>query len=91
MKSKIPNPNKMRRISGPKIDKEELRSSKIRITTYLDADVLEALKDAASDSGGKYQTFLNQLLKQSLLSGSKTISERLDKLEQEVFRKKKAA
>lgn len=81
----------MRRISGPAIAKEELKFSKIRITTYLDTDVLEALKKASLDSGGKYQTYLNQFLRQNLISGSKTIFERLDNLEQEVFRKKKAA
>lgn len=91
MKKKIPNPNKMMRILGPRLTKEDLKSSKIRITTYIDEDVLDALKEAALSSGGKYQTFLNQFLRQSLISGSETIFERLDKLEHEISKLKKAA
>ena len=51
MREKIPDPNKMKKIKGPKISREELKGSKIRITTYLDVDVVKALKETASDSG----------------------------------------
>jgi len=91
MKEKIPDPNKMKKIKGPKISREELKSAKIRVTTYLDADVVEALKETATGSGGRYQTLLNQILRSSLIGDSSTILERLKKLETEVYKKKRAA
>lgn len=44
------------------------RKPKVRITTMLDADVLEELKRIADDSGGEigYQTALNALLRAAL-------------------------
>ena len=91
MKEKVPDPNKMKRIKGPKISRAELKGAKIRITTYLDSDVIEALKEAAAGSGGRYQTLLNQILRNSLIGDSSTILERLKKLEDEVYKKKRAA
>lgn len=91
MREKIPDPNKMKKIKGPKISREELKNAKIRVTTYLDADVVEALKETASSSGGKYQTLLNQILRGSLIGDTPTILERLKKLETEVYKKKRAA
>lgn len=91
MKEKIPDPNRMKKIKGPRISREQLKSAKIRITTYLDADVIEALKAAASGSGGRYQTLLNQILRDYLIGDSPTILERLKKLEEEVYKKKNAA
>lgn len=90
MKKKIPDPNKMKRIKGPKITAEELRSAKIRVTTYLDEDLLEALKETATASGTKYQTLLNQMLRQSLMGDSSTLIDRIAKLEKAVFKKKAA-
>lgn len=90
MKKKIPDPNKMKKISGPKMTKYELRGAKIRVTTYLDEDVLNALKDLASKSGGRYQTVLNQLLRQILVDDALTIMDRLQKLEKAVFNKRAA-
>lgn len=90
MKERIPDPNKMKRISGPKMSKYELRGSKIRVTTYLDRDVLEALKGLAAKSGGKYQTVLNQMLRQILVDEATSIMARLEKLEEAVFNKRAA-
>lgn len=90
MKKKIPDPDKMKRISGPKMTKYELRGAKIRVTTYLDKDVLEALKELANKSGGKYQTVLNQMLRQILVEDASTIMERIEKLEKAVFNKQVA-
>lgn len=36
---------------------------KVRITTFVDEDVLMMLKDYAKKRGGKYQTVLNSLLR----------------------------
>jgi len=41
----------------------EPRHVKVRVTTMLDEDVLNALKKIASANGQKYQTFLNQVLR----------------------------
>ena len=43
------------------------KDSKIRITTYLDGDVIDKLKLMAADEGhGKYQTTLNSFLRSKL-------------------------
>lgn len=86
MKKKIPDPNKMKRIKGPKLSAGEVRSAKVRVTTFLDEDVLEVLKETAQGSGTKYQTLLNQLLRQALIGDTKTILGRLEKLEKAVFK-----
>ena len=55
---KIPSPNKMKKINGPRLSASDVDQAKVRITTYLDADVLSHLKTLAKESGGKYQTTL---------------------------------
>lgn len=86
MREKIPNPNKMKRVKGPKLTQSQLRSAKVRVTTFLDEDVLKALKETAQASGTRYQTLLNQLLRQALIGDTKTILERLERLERAVFK-----
>lgn len=45
--------------------------SKIRITTLIDTDILDELKRRANSEGdGRYQTYLNQFLRQALFSNS---------------------
>jgi uncharacterized protein (DUF4415 family) len=45
--------------------------SKIRITTLIDTDILDELKRRANSEGdGRYQTYLNQFLRQALFSDS---------------------
>ncbi|HBF12316.1 MAG TPA: CopG family transcriptional regulator [Deltaproteobacteria bacterium] len=83
---KIPDPSKMKRIKGPVLSKEELARAKIRITTNLDKDVLEALRDMALQSGNKYQTILNQALRAYLLQEKNGILERITRLEKAVFK-----
>jgi hypothetical protein len=41
----------------------EPRHVKVRVTTMVDEDVLNALKKIASSKGQKYQTVLNQVLR----------------------------
>ena len=44
--------------------------SKVRITTLIDTDILDELKRRAQmDSDGRYQTYLNQFLRQALFTG----------------------
>jgi hypothetical protein len=47
---------------------------KIRVTTFIDLEVVEALKKKAKTSKSKYQTLLNQILREAVLSPTKPIS-----------------
>lgn len=84
---KIPDPNKMKRFRGPVMAKSEGRQAKIRITTYLDADVLSHLKTVARESGGKYQTTLNQALREYFMNKKSDVTKRIERLEKAVFRR----
>jgi hypothetical protein len=44
-------------------DAFDAKKVKVRITTFVDEDVLEMLKSYAKHSGSKYQTVLNSLLR----------------------------
>lgn len=83
---KIPDPNKMKKIHGPSLTARELEHSKIRITTYLDSDILSHLKTLAKCSGGKYQTTLNQILREYFLGEDNGLLKRIGKLERAVFK-----
>lgn len=88
---KIPNPEKMKRIKGPKLSPRDKKEIKVRITTYLDQDVLTALRQVALDSGAKYQAVLNQILRAGLLGEQKGLLARVSRLEKAVFKSKKKA
>ncbi len=88
--SKIPDPNKMKRINDPDFSKQSLESTKVRITTFLDTDVLEQLKKEAAETGGKYQTTLNQILRDHFSGTTTNVLDRIKKLENAVFKKKRA-
>lgn len=62
------------------------KNHKVRITSFIDGDILSELKLRAEQQGTKYQTLLNQLLRQAL-KDSESLAERLKKLEDAVFRK----
>lgn len=87
---KIPNPNKMKRVAGPRLTRKAVERAKVRITTYLDKNVVELLRQAAIDSGGRYQTLLNQILRDYLLGEKEGIMARLMRLEKMVFKAKAA-
>jgi uncharacterized protein (DUF4415 family) len=88
--SKIPDPSKMKRIKGPVLTKKEFDRVKIRITTYLDKDLLETLRKVATESGGKYQAVLNQVLRQALMGETEGLLSRIERLERAVFKTKAA-
>ncbi len=77
---------------------EALKSSgkdnKIRITTMVDGDVLESLKLKAEAEGVKYQTLLNNILRDVLVEKKndpiKLIMARLSKLEKVIMEKETA-
>lgn len=67
---------------------------KVRITTFIDEDVLMMLKEYAKKRGGKYQTVLNALLRaffDKTTKGSKVqvlSEERVRRIVQEELRKR---
>ncbi|MBI4208494.1 MAG: BrnA antitoxin family protein [Deltaproteobacteria bacterium] len=80
----------MEKVRGPSISLEELKSAKVRITTYLDKEVLDILRSLAIDSGSKYQALLNQILKDYLLGQKRGLVSRIARLEEAVFKKRAA-
>ncbi|MBI2346727.1 MAG: BrnA antitoxin family protein [Deltaproteobacteria bacterium] len=88
--NKTPDPKKLRRIHGPRLSRRELSDAKVRITTYLDRHVVEILRQLAIESGGKYQTILNHVLRDYLLGEKQGLLARLARLENAVFRAKAA-
>lgn len=63
--------------------------TKVRITTFLDEDLLIKIKKEAKIQGKKYQSLLNEKLRE-IFMGEKSLETRLKKLEEEVFKKKMA-
>ena len=59
---------------------------KVRITTFLDLDVLETLKTQAKDLGTGYQTFLNTFLRETLLKEPGVLT-RLKRIEKAIVGK----
>lgn len=55
------------------IDEHEFSKGKIRITTFIDEDVYRALKQRARAQGTKYQTLLNDLLREQLFPPKRKI------------------
>ncbi len=39
---------------------------KVRITTYIDKDILDKLREEAAESGKKYQSLLNEKLRETV-------------------------
>lgn len=87
---RIPDPKKMKRIKGPVFTEKEFQAAKIRITTYLDRDVLRELRQRAHDSGGKYQSVLNRVLREHFFDERNNFLTRLERLEKAVFEKRAA-
>lgn len=87
---KIPDPKKMKRISGPRVGKRALEIAKVRITTYLDKAVVDKLRQLSAKSSGKYQTLLNQVLRRYLLGDQDEVLNRIRRLENAVFHSKAA-
>jgi predicted DNA binding CopG/RHH family protein len=87
---KIPDPNKMKRIQGPHVIESDLAHVKIRITTYLDKELIDVLKKMAKKHGGKYQSLLNTILRTALLGETsfEDLESRIERLEDEVLKKK---
>ena len=57
------------------------KNTKVRITTFIDIDLIEKLKEEAALSGKKYQTLLNEKLREILLE-EETIKSTLSNINQ---------
>ncbi|MGZ3723542.1 MAG: BrnA antitoxin family protein, partial [Bdellovibrionales bacterium] len=57
---------------------------KVRITTFLDLDVLETLKAQAKEIGMGYQTYLNTFLRETVLNEPGVIT-RLKRIEKAIL------
>ncbi len=70
------------------VNLKDVRSDevKVRITTFLDLDVLEKLKEQAKDLGMGYQTFLNTFLRESILNEPGVLT-RLKRIEKAILGK----
>jgi uncharacterized protein (DUF4415 family) len=71
-------------------DEFEKQNTKVRITTFIDVDVVEKLKEEAAHTGKKYQTLLNEKLREVVLeeetlkSTLSDIDKRLTKVEKKI-------
>lgn len=59
---------------------------KMRITTYIDLDVVEKLKEHAKELGTGYQTYLNSYLRESILNEPGVLT-RLKRIEKAILGK----
>lgn len=57
-------------------DEFDKKNTKVRITTFIDVDILEQLKAEAASTGQKYQTLLNEKLR-AIVLGEETITSTL--------------
>lgn len=64
------------------------KAKKIKITVNVDEDILVELKHMAEETGTPYQSLLNRVLKDAVMT-KKDEGSRLDRLEREVERLKK--
>jgi len=71
-------------------DEFEKKNTKVRITTFIDIDIVEKLKEEAAVKGKKYQTLLNEKLREIVLeeetikSTLSDINKRLTKVEKRI-------
>jgi uncharacterized protein (DUF4415 family) len=83
-KKKKETSSRFRKIPRPRIYREEeigLSNAKVNIHIRLDADVVNYFKEKALQEGSKYQTLINQHLRESVFKQSK-LEDRLKLVEQ---------
>lgn len=72
----------------------ENKNVKIRINIMVDLDVVRAFKAKAQRTGGKYQTLINQKLREVIeadTANENDLAKRVERLEKHVYRGKKKA
>jgi uncharacterized protein (DUF4415 family) len=65
-------------------DAFESRNVKMRVTAFIDEDIIDGLKKRATAKGTKYQTLMNQLLREAVFG--KSVDEDLKKEIREIVR-----
>ena len=84
-KKKKGTSDRFRQIPHPRIYREEeiigLSNAKVNIHIRLDAEVVNYFKEKAQQEGSKYQTLINQHLRESIFKQSK-LEDRLKLVEQ---------
>ncbi|MEI8346307.1 MAG: BrnA antitoxin family protein [Pseudomonadota bacterium] len=71
-------------IQGTKSMRKNMgKNKKVKITIYFDIDIITAVKQMANKQGSPYQTLLNKIVKDALLSKNQQ-EDRLDQLEKEI-------
>ncbi|HAG91912.1 MAG TPA: hypothetical protein DCL41_08575 [Bdellovibrionales bacterium] len=69
------------------LENSDFAVSKVRITTMVDKDILDWLKREAKKSDGKYQTILNNILRQAKGTNPDRLADlesRLEELEKKI-------
>ena len=69
------------------LENSDFSVSKVRITTMIDKDILDWLKHEAQKRDGKYQTILNNILRQAKGTNPDRLTDlenRLEKLEKKI-------
>lgn len=76
-----------RKVSKMKYGKVEVpenpfdpKTTKIKVTSWFDADLILMLKDKADQEGAKYQTLMNHLLREAVMK-HESLEQRLEKVE----------
>jgi hypothetical protein len=67
------------------IEAEELDFKKAKVTIYIDGEVLLAAKKEAKESGSKYQSLINEALRERFLN-EQSLKRRVEALEAKVAR-----
>ena len=83
-KKKKNTSSRFRSIQHPRSYREEeigLSNGKVNIHIRLDADIVNYFKERAAEEGGKYQTLINQHLRESVFKQNK-LEDRLKLVEQ---------
>lgn len=60
------------------------RNVKMRVTMFVDGDIIDAFKAAAAKQGTGYQTLMNVKLRESLEGLDKTLADRVAAIEQQL-------
>ncbi len=80
--------NRKIRYGNVELDNDEFdrRNLKIRVTMMIDADIVDRYKNEAEKKHTKYQTLMNQKLREAFVIQD-DLESRIKLLEQKVFRK----
>jgi uncharacterized protein (DUF4415 family) len=77
--------NRFRPVTRPRIYTEDeiaLSNVKVNIHIRLDADVVRYFKEKAAYEGGKYQSLINQHLRETLWSPKHDLEQRVQQIEE---------